>query len=101
MEQQVNNGRRNRRTRGQIENLLDQFGQSGVTVRQFCQQHNISTETFHKWQSRRKGSSLSKQQRRGFAPVVVASSQQDLVAEVKGIRLFQPGSAAYLKELLA
>jgi len=101
MEQQMNSMRRSRRTKEQIRGLLSEFRKTELTVKQFCQTHNISTGTFHKWQSRFKNKSLKKVYGSGFAPVVIGSSSPGLFAEIKGIRLYQPVSAAYLKELLA
>lgn len=93
--------RRTRRTREQIENLLTEFSKTGETIKQFCQQHNISAGTFHKWQSRHKGKVLKKVNGSGFAAITVAPlSTGNLFAEVKGIRIYQPVSAAYIKELL-
>ena len=102
MEDQQNiNVRRSRRTHEQIQNLLSEFRISGYTVREFCRQHNLSSGTFHKWQSRHKGKPLKKANVSGFASLVIDSSSKGLFAEVKGIRLYQAVSAAYLKELLA
>lgn len=101
MEQQQISSRRNRRTREQIENLLAEFSKANQTVKQFCQANNIIAGTFHKWQARSKGKTFRKPGGSGFAPVVVKSSSTGLFAEVKGIRLYQPVSAVFLKELLA
>lgn len=92
---------RSRRTRSQIESLLAAFSQSNMTVKQFCQAHCIDTGTFHKWQARDKLRVLPKAESAGFASVVVESRSPGLFAEVKGIRLYQPVSALFLKELLA
>jgi hypothetical protein len=101
MEQQINSIRRNRRTKEQIRDLLAEFRKTDITVKQFCQTHRISTGTFHKWKSGFKNKPFKKEGDSGFAPVVIGSSSPDLFAEIKGIRLYQPVSAAYLKELLA
>jgi transposase-like protein len=102
MEDQQNiDVRRSRRTHEQIQNLLTEFGKSGYTVREFCRQHNLSAGTFHKWQSRHKSKPLKKANGTGFASLVIDSYSKALYAEVKGIRLYQPVSAAYLKELMA
>jgi hypothetical protein len=101
MDQQNEKLRRTRKTREQIADLLRKFAESGSTVKQFCQDHQIVPGTFHKWQSRIKGKDLKKEIKSGFAQVQVNSSFTSLFAEVKGIRIYQPVSAAYLKELLA
>ena len=101
MEQQTEKLRRTRKTQEQIADILKKFAESGSTVKQFCEDHQIVPGTFHKWQSRVRGKSSRKAIKAGFAPVVIDSLSLGLFAEVKGIRLYQPVSAAYLKELLA
>lgn len=101
MEQQTSSTRRNRRTQEQIRELLLEFRKADLTVPQFCQSHKVSTGTFYKWQSRFKSKALKKAGVSGFAPIVVGSSSNGLFAEVKGIRVYQPVSAEYLKQLLA
>ena len=92
---------RARRTRQQILELLAQFDQAGSSVVAFCNQHQISRANFHKWKSRYKIVPQSVKPIPGFARVEVVSPMQSsaLFAEVKGIRLYQPVSASYLKEL--
>lgn len=97
---QPGNIRRNRRTQEQIETLLIEFMKSGMTVREFCRQNNLSTGTFHKWQSRDKSKPVKISNGSGFSSLVINSSLPGLFAEVKGIRLYQPVSATFLKELL-
>jgi hypothetical protein len=101
MDQQREEFRRIRKTQEQIADILKKFAESGSTVKQFCEDHQIVAGTFHKWQSRVKGKSLKKQIKPGFAQIQVNPSFDSLFAEVKGIRIYQPVSAAYLKELLA
>lgn len=101
MEQVIETKTRTRRTQQQISDLLAEFDNGNFTVKEFCQLKGLSYGTFHKWQFNRKNNFLNRQQNPGFAPVKLTSSEHGLFAEVKGIRLFQPVSAAYLKELLA
>lgn len=102
MEQAITAKTRTRRTQQQIVDLLAEFDKAGCTVKDFCQSKGISQGNFHKWKSRRKETSLQKIKTSGFAKVVVRSlSADNLFAEVKGVRIYQPVSAAYLKELLA
>ena len=100
MEQQTKKIRRTRKTPEQITDILTKFRESGSTVKQFCEDHHIVPGTFHKWQSRVQGKSLKKEIKPGFAQIRVNPSS-GLFAEVKGILIYQPVSAAYLKELLA
>ena len=101
MDQQTEKSRRTRKTPEQIADILKNFGESGSTVKQFCADHQIVPGTFHKWQSRANGKSFKKEIKTGFAQIQVNPSFGSLFAEVKGIRIYQPVSAAYLIELLA
>lgn len=92
---------RNRRTREQVESLLAEFSKSGLRVKEFCSLHQLSVTTFHKWQARHRKKAAPKDSEPAFARVQIAAwSPGALFAEVKGIRLYQPVEAAYLKELL-
>ena len=81
-----------------ILDLLRQQEQSGLTVRAFCQARSLPEGNFRKWKNRyltdESGSKTF-----GFTRVEVSNSTSSLFAEVNGIRIFQPVSAAYLKEL--
>ena len=101
MDQQHEKIRRTRKTQEQIADILKKFTSSGSTVKQFCKEQQIVPGTFHKWQSRRKGKALKKTSGAGFAQIQVNPPVCNLFAEVKGIRIYQPVSVAYLKELLA
>ncbi len=46
--------RRSRRTHQQIADVLADFSKAGLTVKEFCELHQISRGTFHKWQSKLK-----------------------------------------------
>lgn len=96
MEQSNERVIRRRRSHAEILNLLSEYSKTNETVKQFCITRNINKASFHKWQSRYK----TKGSIGGFAPVQVTSSIA-LFAEVKGIKIYQPVTAAYLKELLA
>lgn len=91
--------RRIRRSKDQIRGLLTEFSKSGLTVKQFCQPLHISTVTFNKWQSRFKTKFVQEAFASGFTPIKIGPSSAGLFAEINGIRLYQPVSAAYLKEL--
>lgn len=91
---------RRRRSSGQIQDLLNLFVKSDVSVKDFCKQHNISAANFHKWKSRYKSNETGKKKTLGFVSVDVISSSTSLFAEVRGISIYQPVSASYLKELL-
>ena len=91
---------RKRRTGKEIAALLVAYKSSGLSASQFCDQHHIHKSNFHKWISRAKERTDSRKKRRSaFAAVEVTASQSPLFAEVNGIRIYQPVTALYLKEL--
>ena len=88
------------RGKQEIERLLKEHVQSGLSVRAFCAGQGISDGTFHHW--KKKYSKSRSSQKVGFVPVeIVPSAGTGLFAEVGSIKIYQPVSAAYLKELLA
>lgn len=91
---------RTRRNRAEIMNLLGKFEKTNVSVKEFCTMHHISKAAFHKWQNRYKRKTET---RTGFAALQInpsiANTAAALFAEVKGIKLYQPVAASYLKEL--
>ena len=93
---------RTRRTRGQIVELLDQFEKSKMTRAEFCKQHQINVSNFKKWRSRYKTGTVGSTSSPGFARVEIVSpaAPASLFAEVNGIRIYQPVSAAFLKALV-
>jgi hypothetical protein len=99
MEQKPLRLRRNRR---QIVELLEQFENAGVSVADFCKQHHISISNFHKWKSRYKSKPVAKNKTSVFTTldILSSSSPASLFAEVKGIKIYQPVSASFLKDLL-
>lgn len=93
-----------RRSRQEIDDLLDLFAKTDLSVNDFCRQHSISRANFHKWRSRYRSNPVSKKNTSGFTILDIASAPlapQGLFAEIKGIRFYQPVSASFLKELLA
>jgi len=65
--------------------------------------HSISNATFHKWQNKYRNKTVEGIGPTGFAHLQISSSSANtdasLFAEVKGIRIYQPVAASYLKEL--
>jgi hypothetical protein len=89
------------RSRQEIELLLMEHAQSGQSVKAFCAGLPIAEGTFYHWKKKfSKGSGTIG--KAGFAPIeFVPSACNTLFAEVGDIKIYQPVSAAYLKELLA
>lgn len=88
------------RGKKQVERLLAEQAQSGQSARAFCAVQNIAVGTFYHW--KKKYGKSSESIKPGFAPIeIVPSAGNGLFAEVGSIKIYQPVSAAYLKELLA
>jgi hypothetical protein len=88
------------RGRQQIERLLAEQAQSGQSARAFCADKNIAVGTFYHWKEKYGKSRVSIKP--GFTPIeIVPSAGNGLFAQVGSIKIYQPVSAAYLKELLA
>jgi hypothetical protein len=86
------------RSQADIKRLLDEQNKSGQSIKAFCQANQIPQASFHNWRKKH-----SKQlSPAGFAAVnIISSAAGPLFAEMRGIKLYQPVSAAYLKELMA
>jgi hypothetical protein len=96
--------RRAGRSSKEIKELLQTFEQSGSDIRMFCQAHNIGVSTLQKWKSRYGKNGEAPAAQDGFMPLHIVSpasnNAEGLFAEVKGIKLYRPVAASYLKELL-
>jgi hypothetical protein len=103
MEQSANKPSRLRRSQNQIEQLLEEFEKGNLDVAEFCELHAVSRTTFYKWQSRYRRKTKKNSKARGFAKLKIAAPAVNppglLFAEVNGIKLYQPVTASYLKEL--
>ena len=97
MESVKNSPRKSFRTRQERLQLLAEYEQGTQSIKSFCASHNIPTATFHNW---KKNYANFNKESSGFASIEVTSASTGLFAEVGRIRIYQPVSAAYLKELL-
>jgi hypothetical protein len=93
-----------RRNRKQIEQILKDFEQSGIPAKEFCLIHQIHPSNFHKWKSRYKSKAPKKARSSSFASLDIIDPApafiSSLFCEVKGIKIYQPVSATFLKELI-
>ncbi len=79
-----------------VKILQEQVG-SGQSIKSYCAAHGIAEGTFHNWKHKYAGEVDA---RSGFTAVQIIP-EPGLFAMVGGIKIYQPVSAAYLKELLA
>jgi hypothetical protein len=96
---QENQEKAARKFRGKtaIVKLLEEQSRSGQNIKMFCAAQGIAEGTFHNWKHKY-GSEADGHS--GFARVQIIP-EPGLFATVGGIKIYQPVSAAYLKELLA
>jgi hypothetical protein len=86
------------RSKAEILKILQEQAQSGQNVKSFCTAQCIASGTFHRW--RQQYASRVDVRSSGFAPVHILP-EAGLFATVGSIRIYQPVSAAYLKELMS
>ena len=90
-------GIRKFRGKAAILRILQEQAQSGQNIKSFCAAQGIAGGTFHRWKQKygmREDCSPV-----GFAPIQV-THERGLFAMVGSIKIYQPVSATYLKELL-
>ena len=86
-----------------ILNILTEYKKSKLSVKAFCVQNNIASATFHTWKKKYSRRSVKPVKQAGFAALEITTPvvAESLFAVVKGIKIYQWVTAAYLKELLA
>jgi len=88
------------RSKSEIRDLLAQHEQSGLSVNSFCDERGIPSGTFHNWK-KRYSSEPEMINSEAFTRLQHDKLPVGLFAEVNGIKLYQPVSAGYLKELVS
>jgi transposase-like protein len=87
-----------------ILSILSEYKKSNLSIKAFCEANNIASASFHNWKKKYSNSRSSRGVRPGFATLQITPSgpvtETSLFAEVNSIKIYQPVSAAYLKELL-
>jgi len=101
---QGKNPLQSKRSAEEMQFLLDEQASSGLTVKQFCNDHHLSQGIFYYWQKRLRGEVANKKGPAGFRQIAVKPencfSNGQLFAEYKGIRFYQEPSVAFLKQLM-
>ncbi|SFW84997.1 IS66 family insertion sequence element accessory protein TnpA [Chitinophaga sancti] len=95
---------KSRLTPAQIRPLIENFERQDHSIKDFCQRYGISEVTFYNW--RKKYGIKPNIDNAGFIEIIpaVASCEpitEKLFAQVRGINIYHPVSAEYLKSLLA
>ena len=91
------------RSKKEIILLLEECRKSGMSVKEFAKTKGIHEATYYNWRNKYLGK-RGKEKRAGFAKLKInptpATHTSVLFAEVRGIKIYQPVAAAYLKELM-
>ena len=103
MEPGIRKPTKRRRTQSEILVLLNDYENGNTGIADFCITHDICRATFNKWCNRYKNNTVKQNEQNGFATLQITGDHRrgvvTLFAEVKGIKLYQPVTASYLKEL--
>ncbi len=99
-----------RRSEEEIQKLLNEQEQSGLTVKEYCEMFDLVEQTFHGWLKRyrsktSKDAKVPPTRPGGFASIEVVPTlvydRPQLFAEIGNIKLFKEVSAEYLKTLVS
>ncbi|WPV67108.1 IS66 family insertion sequence element accessory protein TnpA [Chitinophaga sp. LS1] len=89
----------------EIITMLDQFDRDNVSLKEFCADKGISQATFFNWRKRYLSRSVNNS---SFIELITSAPNAEvplstggIFAEFRGIRIYQPVSAAYLKALIS
>ena len=93
--------RKPRRTPEEINSILVSYENSGLSVKEFCKQHQIQALYLKRWLKRYRNTKPAK----GFVELLPvpesATPVAGLFAEYRGIHFYQPVDPSYLKTLLS
>lgn len=87
----------------QMFNHIEQWQNSGLSQKTFCQQINLAYNSFHYWYRRyrlKEGRPASAFIKLGVSPVAASSHMELIMPDGKRLVFHQPVSADYLKVLI-
>lgn len=88
----------------QMFEYIDQWQQSGLTQKSFCQKVNLSYHIFHYWYKRYRDKSIKPSSsfiKLDVSAMSVAAHAELILADGKRLLFHQPVSADYLKTLIS
>ena len=88
----------------QMFEYIDQWQQSGLTQKAFCQKVNLSYHIFHYWYKRYRDKSIKPSSsfiKLDVSAMSVAAQAELILADGKRLLFHQPVSADYLKALIS
>ena len=88
------------RKREAILEILNEQKNSSLSIKTFCERNNLASASFHNWKKRYGNDGTA---RPGFTKLQITApaSCPGLFAKVGSIKIYQPVTAGYLKELLS
>jgi len=96
------------RSEAEIQALMKKYYSSqGISIKSFCEQHSIREWAFYTWHKRYRSILSEGKRHSGFIPVELEAAAEishrglRLFAEVRGIKIYEPVAAEYLKSLLS
>jgi hypothetical protein len=88
----------------EMQYLISEQAAGELTVKQFCEEHQLSEAVFYYWQKKLKGEKPRSLSSGGFREIAVTGGNEayggQLFAEYKGIRFYQEPSVSLLKQLI-
>lgn len=91
------------RSKEEIISLLEDCRKNKISVKEFAKVNGIHEATYYNWRNKYGSKQRKQKVLSGFATLKINPSTAGhaavLFAEVKGIKIYQPVVASYLKEL--
>lgn len=92
------------RSKEEIISILEECRKSKLKVKDFVRAKGIHEATYYNWRNKYGSEPVKQNTKAGFSSLKINPSGQlntsALFAEVRGIKIYQPVAAVYLKELL-
>lgn len=85
-----------------ISAIIAEYKKGQRTVKEFCSDKGINTGTFYCWLSKQRKSYKPSEQRPAFVSVKIKDEQpkDNVFAEYKGLKFYQPMSVEFFKALI-
>ena len=90
-----------RRSEDSIKELISDYKRRSFTVKEYCAEKGINTGTFYCWLSKYRNNK-EKRTSAAFVPVMIKEepAEENLYAEYKGLKFYQPMSVEFFKALI-
>jgi transposase-like protein len=85
-----------------ISAIIAEYKRGQRTVKEFCSDKGINTGTFYCWLSKQRKNSKPSSSSPAFVPVKIKEEapQENVFAEYKGLKFYQPMSVEFFKALI-